>query len=130
VYEAIEVMGLADVIGRLPKGIHTEILADGRPLSISERHKLILARCIVSKPKLLIIIDHFQEMQNSEKKRILQWLTQPQHPWTLFMLSNDPVFLSMAKRVVVLEKGKVVAEGAYEELMNERHFRAFMTENV
>ncbi|WP_051633005.1 peptidase domain-containing ABC transporter [Thermonema rossianum] len=130
VYEAIEVMGLADVIGRLPKGIHTELLADGRPLSISERHKLILARCIVSKPKLLIIIDHFQEMQNSEKKRILQWLTQERHPWTLLMLSNDPIFLSLAKRVIVLEKGQVVAEGTYEELMNERHFRAFMTENV
>lgn len=130
VYEAIEIMGLGDVIGRMPDGIHTELLPDGRPLSISERHKLVLARAIVSKPKLLIVIDHFQELQNSEKRRILQYLAKPEHPWTLLMLSNDPTFLSAAHRIIVLEKGKVVAEGSYEALLNQRTFRAFITENV
>ena len=75
------------------------------PKGIVER--LILARSIADKPKLLIISDTFSAIDREEKERIFKFLTEDEAPWTLVVSTNDLSLSKFIKRQVVVENGKL-----------------------
>ncbi|NJK84344.1 MAG: hypothetical protein HC912_11740 [Saprospiraceae bacterium] len=104
------------------------MIAEGRELSVSLAHKLIVARCIVSKPRLLIMNDHFQEIEISGKVKLLEFLHDKQNPWTLITVSTDLLFLSKAERIVFMEEGVVSHQGSYQEMLQVEQFRTLLDE--
>ncbi|WP_017733342.1 peptidase domain-containing ABC transporter [Nafulsella turpanensis] len=119
IVEAIELVGLSDFINSMPDGLHTHVTSAGQGLPHSVVQKLILARCIVKKPRLLILNDYFGGFAKKEKKRLMQLLSSADRGWTLLAFSNDAVVLKSCQRVVVLEGGKVVAEEPYQVLKHQ-----------
>ena len=114
--EAMTVVGLADKVNMLPKGYGTEIISGGKGFSSSFVHKLILARCLVKKPRLLILNDFFSSFQRSEKEALLDVVTS-NAKCTLVAVSNDPMVMSSCDRIIVMEKGTIAAEGTFSELL-------------
>ena len=114
--EAMTVVGLADKVNMLPKGYGTEIISGGKGFSSSFVHKLILARCLVKKPRLLILNDFFSSFQRSEKEALLDVVTS-NAKCTLVAVSNDPMVMSSCDRIIVMEKGTIAGEGTFSELL-------------
>jgi ABC-type multidrug transport system fused ATPase/permease subunit len=116
--EAINLVGLADKINMLPNGLSTQIISGGKGFSSSFVHKLILARCLVKKPRLLILNDFFASFQRSEKENLLNVVTTAAE-CTLVAVSNDPMVMAACDRVIVMEAGTIIAEGTFTELLSE-----------
>ena len=128
---AIESIGLKDYIDHLPEGLYTELVAPERELTADVAHKIALARCVASRPRLLVINDHFQEIHTVDKMKIIRFLEEKENPWTLLVISNDLSFLTTCDHVVFMHKGKLVDKGSYQELLENEFFRnAISEENV
>jgi len=114
--QALEQVGLSDVINALPKGMETHILSGGKGLTKTMIHKLILARCLAKKPKLLVLNDFFITLAKPDKMALLGCITSPQRNCTVIIVSKDPMIMSACDRVIVMEDGLIRTEGTMEEL--------------
>ena len=115
--EAIKDVGISDAINAMPDGLNTEVLSGGIGFSGSFCYKLILARCLAKKPRLLILNDFFQALSKKEKMEILTMLNHSDQKRTMIFVSNDPIVMSACERIIVLDKGAVKADGSMEQLM-------------
>ncbi len=116
VHWALEKVGLSNYVNKLPEGVYTHIGAEGKHPSEGILHKMLLARAIASRPKLLVIKDALPEMCRTDRTHLIRFMTDHDTPWTLIAVSNDPMLLSKCDRVLVFDDGKLVAQGSYKEL--------------
>ena len=120
--EALVRVGIADKVNMLPNGMNTDVVSGGKGFSSSFVNKLILARCLVKKPKLLILNDFFGFFERSEKEKLIELVTQ-QDICTVIAVSNDPMVMAACDRVVVMSKGAVAADGPFDELLAQGHLK-------
>jgi ABC-type bacteriocin/lantibiotic exporter with double-glycine peptidase domain len=105
---AVEKLGLTDFIKSLPKGYDTKIYANGKHISKSTIDKILIARAIAEKPKLLLIKDNLSTIEFDERKKIVDFLMQKEMPWTLIVATKDSIWETNADRIVVLENGELI----------------------
>lgn len=86
---AIESVQLGSYIKTLPDGLDTKIFPDGRQLSSSNAQKILLARSIVNKPKIVFYEDPIDKMDEEATKNIIEFLTHPSNPWTVIISSKN-----------------------------------------
>ena len=115
---AVDAAGIHNYINSLPDGFSTKMVGGGFRISESVSRKIIIARNIVQRPALLILDDFLLGVERSEKKRILELITSDQFGWTVILISNDPMILQSAQRVVVLHEGSVNDSGTFDEVFN------------
>jgi ABC-type bacteriocin/lantibiotic exporter with double-glycine peptidase domain len=123
VIQAVEKMGLDHFVKSLPNGYNTTLLPGGKNLSQSIISKIILARSFASKPALLTIEEPFTYLEREERERLATLLTGPENSWTLLAVSNDPLLASLCDRVVIMQEGKIVEEGRFENVSKGEHFK-------
>ncbi|WKN41927.1 peptidase domain-containing ABC transporter [Tunicatimonas pelagia] len=128
--EAIEAVGATDEINQLPEGLHTPLVSGGKTLSTGLAHKITLARCIAKKPKVIILNDFFFFFEQSVKERLIRYLTDAKHSWTLITVSTDPVILTNCTRVIVLKEGAIVTQGTYDEVSKDPHFQEIIDHDI
>jgi ABC-type bacteriocin/lantibiotic exporter with double-glycine peptidase domain len=116
VLRAIEEVGLQDEVNLLPLGLETKILSHGKGLSSSTIQKILLARCLAKDSRLLLIHDYFSFFNRKEKSIILSKLIGHDDK-TVIIVSNDPMVMGACHRVLVLENGKISAQGAFRDLL-------------
>src|SRR6056300_1075831 len=107
IYKVMEKVGLLDFLTELPHGLNTEINPEGRQISYTNSKKIILARAILKSPQLLILEDALDQFSQSETKEIIDYLTNPQHPWSLVVVSSIDYWKNFATQVIKLIKGKL-----------------------
>lgn len=117
VYWVLEKLELLEPISLLPDGLQTQMISGGRRLSASLISKITLARCIVNRPKLLMISGCYEHFDTIYLEKFLQFVTDKSQPWTLITVSNDARIMQACDQVVIIDKGKVVAEGPYVNLL-------------
>jgi ABC-type bacteriocin/lantibiotic exporter with double-glycine peptidase domain len=123
VIQTTENLGLAKAIRKLPDGFNTLLSPEGRNISRNMRIKILMARAIVRESKLVVVEDTFSVLEPQDRHTIIQTLTRPDRPWTLILVSNDPIMASHCQRVIILKEGKVVESGTFAELAKSgRHF--------
>lgn len=115
----LEQTGLSQLINKLPEGLNTPIISGGKGLSSSALHRLILTRCLVKKPELIILNDFFSGLRKADKLDLLRCVINPDDSWTLVTVSNDPLVMAACDRVIVLDHGEIVADGSYQALLKE-----------
>ena len=109
-------LGLHDYINHLPEGYQTELVAGGKNVPRSVRTKIILCRTVIVRPHLMVL-DHFMSrIERSDRARVMDYLFDPKHPWTLLAVSNEPDFAARCDRTVVLQNGEVLADGKFEDI--------------
>ncbi|HSI68968.1 MAG TPA: ATP-binding cassette domain-containing protein [Gillisia sp.] len=104
VYWAIEQAGLSQFVKEQPDGIHTLILPEGKYLSTLIGKRILLARAIVKRPDVLILKEPLEVFEPEEANRILKFLTDPAHKWSILVASQNPVWEKVCDKVVLLEK--------------------------
>lgn len=87
---AVQGLGLQSFIKSLPKGYDTMVGPTARPLSSSLVERILLARAIVVRPRLLLLDDIFHLFDPKERKNIVEFIWNPSQPWTLVAASNLP----------------------------------------
>ncbi len=107
---AVENLGLADFIKSLPKGFNTIIHSQGKHFSKGIVDKLILARSIADKPKLLLVKDAFASLDSRERFKIMDFLTAKENQWTLVVASKDPSWAAKVDRVIIAEEGLLIEQ--------------------
>ncbi|MFQ3336307.1 MAG: ABC-type bacteriocin/lantibiotic exporter with double-glycine peptidase domain [Urechidicola sp.] len=98
---AIDNLGLGDFVKNLPNGYNTVIDLQGKQFSKGIIDKLLLARSIADKPKVLLIKDSFGSFLPERKQAIIDFLTE--QPWTLFIASQDKYIAGKVDRIVEIE---------------------------
>jgi ATP-binding cassette subfamily C protein len=110
-------VGLDEEIRQMPMGMHTLISEGGGTLSGGQRQRLIIARAIVTRPRLLFFDEATSALDNRTQQVVSESLERLQA--TRIVVAHRLSTIRGADRIIVLEGGRIVQQGAYEELMNE-----------
>ena len=121
--DALQAVEALNTINQLPKGMETQLVAEGKGLSTGLAHKIILARCMAKQPDLLILNDFFHFFSKTDQRRIIDQLTDSKYNWSLVFVSIDPVILSKCTKVVVLREGEKILDGSYREIQADPYFQ-------
>jgi ABC-type bacteriocin/lantibiotic exporter with double-glycine peptidase domain len=104
--EALQKVGLLADVRAFQKGLDTVLHPSGRPLSQSQACRLMLARAIAGRPRLIILDDALDPVDRGEdRERIASLLFDKAAPWTLLCISERVDFLSRCQSVAVLQNG-------------------------
>ena len=122
VVRALEEVGLTEWVQGLPNGLRSEIHLGGRELPSHVINRLLVAQGIVGRPRLVVFDDFFHNVEPDYRRRLIDCLTSRTNPWTLLFVSNDPTFLAACDRVLVLENGRIVRDGPFDEIVQRDTF--------
>ena len=102
---AINKVGLGYYLKNSPDGLNTVIQPEGLGLSTSEKIKIILARIISQKPKLVLLDEVLDQLDADDRDKLTDILMDPNQGWTLLMVTNDPVIKQRSDQVIAVEDG-------------------------
>ncbi len=108
---SLEAVGAGDWLGLLPEGLETPIQSGGRTLPSHMIARLLMAQAIVGEPRLVVVDDFFQNLEAQTRDLFVALLMDRRRPWTVLAVSHDAAFLAAADRVLVMQDGRVVADG-------------------
>ncbi|QDT95934.1 peptidase domain-containing ABC transporter [Gimesia aquarii] len=112
VRDALEQVGLIDDVLRLPEGIKTHIVEHGFPLTENQTRKLMIARAIVARPRLLLIDGMIDAFSDEEAEQLTQMLVDSNRLWTLIMVTGRQNLASAGTEIQTFgEDGIVSTEG-------------------
>ena len=103
----LDVTGLAKVVKEMEDGLDTVIYPEGKQISYTVAKKIVLARSLVKKPKLLVLRDPLDQFDEDETTRIMDFLTDPAQPWSLVVVSDDKNWVKKCGRILTIENGKI-----------------------
>ena len=113
-----------DIIDRLPDGLDTLVGTGGTYLSGGENQRIALARAIL-KDAPIIVLDEATAFADAENEHQIQLaferLTQNK---TVLMIAHRLSTIKQCDRILVLDKGKIIEDGKYEELLEKNGFFA------
>lgn len=103
----LEKTGLIDFVKEQPKGLHTILYPEGKQMSNTVAKKIVLARAIAQKPKLIILEDPFDQFDAEEANRLITFLIDKKNPWGLVIVSKNRLWNSCCSTLVTLKSGKI-----------------------
>lgn len=104
---ALDNLKLTSFVKTLPNGLNTPIFPDGKQLSSSNIQKILLARCVLHKPRILFLENPTDKMDVATSKEIIAFLMDPSQKWTVVATSNNKQFSNSSNRIITMEKGKI-----------------------
>ncbi|MCB0426498.1 MAG: ATP-binding cassette domain-containing protein [Mangrovimonas sp.] len=108
IYQTFKDLDLIDFLKEQPNGLNTIIYPEGKQLSYTLSRKLILARAILKKPRLLILEDPLNQMAQEEAMNIIQLLTNPKNNWGLVVVSRNHDWETYCKECYEMKSGKII----------------------
>ncbi len=114
-WEAAETAGIAEDIREMPMGMHT-ILSEGQGgISGGQKQRLMIARAIAPKPKILMFDEATSALDNLTQKKVSEALDRMN--CTRIVIAHRLSTIKNCDRILMLDKGQIVESGTYEELI-------------
>jgi len=114
---AAEIAGLAEDIAGFPQGYQTMVGERGITLSGGQKQRTAIARAILRDPRILILDDALSSVDTLTEERILTHLAGVMRGRTVILISHRVSTVRQADRIVVLEGGRIVEQGAHADLL-------------
>jgi len=111
VREALEWVGLYEQILQLPQGLQTHLVDNGYPLTEIQARKLMLARAIVGRPRLLLIDGLLDALSDDEAERLTCMLADPARLWTLIMVTGRRNLMELGTSTYTLQDSEAILSG-------------------
>ncbi|MDD3340491.1 MAG: NHLP bacteriocin export ABC transporter permease/ATPase subunit [Lachnospiraceae bacterium] len=125
-WEAAELSGVADDIRHMPMGMFTLISEGQGGISGGQRQRLMIARAIAPKPRVLMFDEATSALDNLTQKKVSQALENLK--CTRIVIAHRLSTIRQCDRIIVLDKGHIVEDGTYEELIENSGFFAELVE--
>ena len=116
-WEAARMAGLAADIEQMPMGMHTVISEGGTNLSGGQRQRLLIARAMVVKPKIILMDEATSALDNRTQAIVTESLDKLNA--TRVVIAHRLSTIRNADRIYVIESGRLVEVGSFEELVNQ-----------
>ena len=105
---AIDKVGLNQFIKESQQGLNTVLYPEGKQISFTVAKRIVLARAIVSKPKILILEDPLEHFEPNEVNRLISFLTDDANPWALVVVSMSNDWSQNCTQVITLNNGEII----------------------
>lgn len=117
--DACKMACIHDDIMRMPEQYHTVIGEKGRLLSGGQRQRIMIARALLSHPKILIMDEATAALDSESENRINQALQRIKGACTMILIAHRLSAVAVADEVIVLENGTVAERGTFQELVEK-----------
>ncbi len=114
-WEAAEIAGVADDIRAMPMGMLTLITEGSGGVSGGQRQRILIARAVCSKPRILIFDEATSALDNVTQRHVSDSLAKLK--CTRIVVAHRLSTIKLADRIVMLDGGRIIEEGTYDELM-------------
>jgi ABC-type bacteriocin/lantibiotic exporter with double-glycine peptidase domain len=121
-WDAAEKVGMAEDIRLMPMGMHTFISEGSGDISGGQKQRLMIARAIVGRPKILIMDEAASALDNLTQKTVTDSLDALD--CTRIVIAHRLSTIRSCDRILALDRGKIVESGSYDELMERDGFFA------
>ncbi|MES2886783.1 MAG: type I secretion system permease/ATPase, partial [Pseudomonadota bacterium] len=118
VLAAADVAGLAEFVNRHPRGFDLLVGERGESLSGGQRQSVGLARAVLQNAPVLLLDEPTSAMDFSTEARITQRIQTFAHDKTVVLVTHRTSLLSMVDRVIVVDGGRIVADGPRDRIMD------------
>ena len=88
-------------------GLNTIIYPEGKQIPFTVAKKIILGRAILKQPKVLILEEPLEHFEIPEANKIIKYLTDKKHPWSLIVVSFNEDWSTSCSQVIHLKRGKI-----------------------
>ncbi|MEY2590193.1 MAG: ATP-binding cassette, subfamily bacterial, partial [Acidimicrobiaceae bacterium] len=112
-----DLAGVSGFARRLPQGFATLVGERGATLSGGQRQRVALARALARSPRLLLLDDATSAVDPTTEARILRSLRSHLTATTTLVVASRPSTIALADEVIFLDEGRVVDQGAHDELL-------------
>ncbi|MBV8148736.1 MAG: NHLP bacteriocin export ABC transporter permease/ATPase subunit, partial [Candidatus Eremiobacteraeota bacterium] len=113
-WDAARRVGIADDIKQLPMQLETYLGADGGGLSTGQRQRIAIARAVATSPRILLFDEATSALDNETQAIVMKTLERLDA--TRIVIAHRLSTIQNADRIIVLEAGRIVQDGTYEEL--------------
>ena len=112
---AAELAGLSDDIDAMPMGMNTMVTEGGGGMSGGQRQRIMIARAIAARPKILMFDEATSALDNVTQKIVSDSLESLK--CTRLVIAHRLSTIRACSRIVVLDGGRIVEDGTYDELV-------------
>lgn len=117
ILKAAELAGVTEFVNRHPSGFDMQVGERGEGLSGGQRQSIAVARALLMDPPMLVLDEPTNAMDNSTEERFKSKLTQVLENKTLLLVTHRASLLNLVDRIIVMDQGKLVADGPREQIM-------------
>ena len=121
-WEAAELAGIADDIRAMPMGMQTQISEGSGGISGGQKQRLMIARAVAGKPKILILDEATSALDNRTQQQVAEALDRL--GCTRIVIAHRQKKNKNCNRILVLNQGNIQEEGTYDELIAQNGFFA------
>ena len=114
-WEAARMAGMEEDLKAMPMGIHTIVSEGGTNMSGGQRQRILIARALVSRPRILFFDEATSALDNRTQKIVADSVGTLQA--TRIVIAHRLSTIQNADRIYVLEKGRIVQSGSFEQLL-------------
>ena len=115
---AAETAGIADEIRSMPMGMHTMIGEGDGGISGGQKQKILIARAAAGSPRIMIFDEAVSALDERSEKHIAEALDRTN--CTRIVIAHRVSTIRNCDRILMMDGGKIVEEGTYEELIDRK----------
>ena len=119
-WKAAEIADIADDIRAMPMGMHTIISEGAGGISGGQKQRLMIARAVAPNPKILMFDEATSALDNITQKKVSEALDSLK--CTRIVIAHRLSTIKQCDRIIVLDGGKIVEDGTYEELLEKQGY--------
>lgn len=128
ILKACEIAGAMGWIGRMPRGFDTVLGERGQGLSSGQRQSLAVARALVGSPQILLMDEPTSDMDGRSEAEVIGRFSAMLTEQTLVLVTHRPALLELTRRLIVIDNGRIFADGPKENVLDLLRFRHEMQE--
>lgn len=119
ILDAAEIAGLGEVLQKTALGLGAPVGERGALLSGGQRQAVAIARALVGNPPILLLDEPTSMMDNTTEAKVIAGLGRIRQGKTTVIVTHRPQVLPLAERLLVVEGGKIVADGPRDNILKK-----------